>query len=194
MQRFAKPLCIFCLALLAVTHRAEALVVSSTYGGGNSVVDTSFVNGGHAGVDFSFDSGDTASVTLAVERDDVTAGKVTFNSIIRMLTAGDFLRNLLFTLDSGATFGLGDVLTIDGASPVPSGSGGTALVSLVPSTSEIYVGDPIGLGGLDWVINLGGLQIDDTFTLSVRNVDEPGALVLFLGALAAAGSLRRRRV
>lgn len=193
MQRFAKPLCIFCLALLALTQRAEALVVSSTFGSGNSVVDTSFVNGGHAGVDFSFDNGNTASVTLAVERDDVAAGSVTFNSVIRMLTAGDFLRNLFFTLDSGATFGLGDVLTIDGASPVPSGSGGTALVALVPQTSEIYAGNPIGLGGLDWIINLGGLQVNDTFTLSVRNVDEPGALALFLGALVAAGSLRRRR-
>lgn len=195
MKTLLKPLIAFSFVVLAAVQPAHALVVGSVAANGNTV-DTTFTAGNNVGVDFSFTNGNSAAVTFTRETGD--AAVASFNSVIKQLMVGIGLDNVFLSLDSGAVFATyGSVTTLAGATVAAVGNAANDLASIVlaPATTEIYLGDPFVQGAplTDWAIDLSALGATDSFTLTARAVDEPGGLVLMLGALAAAGFTRRRR-
>jgi len=193
MKNLLSTLSIACASLLLAAQPSHALTVSSSNDNGN-IVNTAFVGGLQAGVDFGFFNTLGASVTFLLEQGDVDAGSVLFSSIISALPAGAVLDQVTLSLDAGTSFFVvGGATTLDGGAPSVSVFGNGVLLSLAPASSEIYLGNSLGLGATNWTIQLGSLGVGGKFTLTVTPVPEPETYALMLAGLGLVGTIVRRR-
>lgn len=170
---------------------AQAVTVSSVTDNGNAV-DTLFTAGTHIGVDVSFTGTSPVVLSFLLDADDIAAGVLTFDAIIREITGGD-LSPLHLGL-AGASFSLaGDATALDGGALAVGGAGGGWTLNAASATNEAYVGDPFDGGGNDWQISTAGLSAGQGITLTVSQVPEPQSMALLLAGLGLTALVRRIR-
>lgn len=173
---------------------AHAVTLLSVADNGNAV-DTSFSSASQISADIGFYGTAPVLLTFLTSEDDIAAGSVSFNSIVSQLGAGETFNQVTLGLTGGALFSLvGSASSLNNAAPVSAGTNGVfenlALVSVLGSTTEVYLGDPLVEGATDWRIGFGTLQANQTFTLvmatsSTPAVPEPSSLLLALAGLSA---------
>lgn len=178
------------LAAVLCAPSAHAFNITSEVANGNGL-STGFSDPTLLAVDVAFLNSVPVSVTGTLEQADV-GGSIAFNSVLTN-TFGNFGRVLL-SLTPGATFVLGSVEDINGGTPAAALTGGGSGAEVVPAggVDEIYLGDVFTNGLTDWRIQFAGLDIGDSFTLSISSVPEPASLALVLGGIALLGVARRR--
>ena len=190
-----------CVALALSSPAAHAVSLTSVVDNGN-VVDTSFSTESQISLDLSYFNSAPVTLTYTVSADDVLAGSVSFDAIVRQVAAGQNFNQITLGLTGGALFSLvGSASSINNAVPVSAGTQGIfenlALVAVAGSTNEAYLGDPLLEGATEWRIGFGTLQADQTFTLIVATqapaVPEPATWALALGGLGLIARVARRR-
>lgn len=172
---------------------ASAVVVSGFSGGAGSSVDD-YSTAGLASFDLNLVSQAPATLTFTLEAGD-TGGALSFNAIVNNFF-GLGIEHFALTLGGGATFmAIGSVGDGGfGSGPQASGAGSMALVDFAaPEYVSFTLGDPLGQGSSDWLIDVSGLGAGDSFTLQMATVPEPGSLALLLLGLAGVGAVARRR-
>jgi MYXO-CTERM domain-containing protein len=192
-----------CAALALCSPAAQAVSLTSVVDNGN-VVDTSFSTDSQISLDLSYFNSDPVTLTYTVSADDILAGSVSFDAIVRQVAAGQSFNQITLGLTGGALFSLvGSVSSLNNATPVSAGTQGIfenlALVSVAGTTTEAYLGDPLLEGATEWRIGFGTLQANQTFTLIVAApaatpaVPEPATWALALGGLGLLAGVARRR-
>lgn len=192
-----------CIALALSSPAAHAVSLTSVVDNGN-VVDTSFSTESQLSLDLSYFNSAPVTLTYTVSAEDVLAGSVSFDAIVRQVAAGQNFNQITLGLTGGALFSLvGSASSLNNAVPVSAGTQGIfenlALVSVAGSTNEAYLGDPLLEGATEWRIGFGTLQANQTFTLIVAApaatpaVPEPASWALALGGLGLLAGVARRR-
>lgn len=171
---------------------AHAVTLESATLAGNAL-DTSFSTSSLISLDLSIWNHDVLSFDFAVDADDIAAGSVSFNSIVRdvsglgfgslsiMLNKGDFT---IPTDSLRAATVEGDLLTSDYFSG--------AMVT------EFYIGNPFIEDGVsDWTIGFSGMNAGDTFRLNIGvtpAVPEPADWAMLLAGLGMIVLSAARRI
>lgn len=190
MKHILSSIALAC-TLAAAGGSAHAVSVAGVIDNGNAV-DTLFTSGTHIGVDVSFTSGAPVVLNFVLDADDIAAGVLTFDSIIREIAGGE-LSPLRLSL-AGASFSLaGDATALDGSALSSGGAGNAWTLSPTSATNEAYVGDPFDGGGTDWQISTAGLAEGQGITLTVSQVPEPQSMALLLAGLGLSAAVRRAR-
>lgn len=182
-------------ALLALAA-AQAQAAQYTGFSGQGVAVTDYSGAGQLAFDLDFSSRSSATLNFSVEAQDLSAGALSFNALVRNLSGLGFenlsvkLNGVRFALPAGS-------VTSDGFQGVQqfgsSSQGLWAGFGQPGVTTEFYIGNPLAQpGATDWTLDLAGHQVGDVFSITVA-VPEPESYALMLAGLAAVGWVARRR-
>lgn len=189
------------LAATLCSPAAHAVSLVSVISNGNSV-DTSFSTASQIAADVGFVGTAPVLLNFLVSADDITAGSVSFNSIISQIGAGQTFDQITLGVTGGAKFLIGSASSLNNATPVTASTVGVfenlAIATAVSPTTEVYLGNPFDDGSTDWRINFGTMKANKVFTLSlstnaVTPVPEPSSLALAFGGLGVLAWVAARR-
>lgn len=176
---------------------AQALTLTDVVANDN-VVDTSFSSATQISADVDFVNTQAVTLSFTLDAEDVSAGSVAFNAILREVSGGAF-PGVTLGLSAGASFAsVGSSVSINNAALVNvqlDAGDRIARIGLSPASNEIYLGDPFFEGATDWQVSFGGLAAGQSFTLSISPVPEPAAwhqAAAGLAVLVSLAALRRR--
>lgn len=187
MNKITKSMLSLAAACLLATPSAHALSLSSVSDQGN-VVDTTYTTATQISADVSFVNQQVVSLTFTLGPLDV-GGSALFNAILREVSGGSF-GQIALSLSGGASFlPEGTVSTINGASQALlsfNAAANQADLTLVPASTEVYVGAPLmDAGTQDWRVSFGNLAEGDQFTMTLSPVPEPASWQLAAACLVA---------
>ena len=180
------------LAALCLCQPAQAVTLDTSVLNGNAL-DTRFSTSSLLALDLTMINAMPVGLSFTIEADDIAAGGIDFNAIVREISG----------------FGIGSLSLTTGGAPI-SLTAGTVRATTVNGdllyadffasapVSEFYVGNPfLEAGPIDWHIGFAGLSAGDRFTLDLAitpSVPEPREWMMMLGGLGMIAMSARRRL
>ncbi|WP_306476795.1 hypothetical protein [Methyloversatilis sp.] len=188
MNKLLLALC----AAFSIALPAHAVTLESATLNGN-LLDASFSTPSLVALDISLLNNDPLSFSFVLDADDITAGGVDVNAILRDVSG----------------FGIGSFTLTTGGAPISVFAGSlratTVNGELLSSdyfagapVAEFYFGNPFFEDGLvDWRIGFSGLSAGDRFTLDLATtpaVPEPREWMLMLAGIGLIGVSAARKL